>query len=342
MLSRILKPLLNGSTRAFSTTNKNNVKVAVLGAAGGIGQPLSLLLKQSPLISRLNLYDILGTIGVAADLSHIETPAKVCGYNGKKFLCKALEGVDVVVIPAGSPRKPGMTRDDLFDINASIVAELIEACANTCPKAIIGIITNPVNSVVPIACEIMMKHKKFDPRKIFGITTLDLCRANTFIAEMNDWDPMDVDIPVIGGHAGATIIPLLSHCRPPVKMSDKQAAEFCKRVQEAGTEVVKAKEGAGSATLSMAFAATRFALKMARALKGEQNVTECAYVYSDVVPDIKYFANPVVLGKEGMEKNLGLPALDTAEKKLLDDALPQLKKEIEKGIVFAQKFSNSS
>lgn len=65
--------------------------------------------------------------------------------------------MDVVVIPAGSPRKPGMTRDDLFDINASIVAELIEACANTCPKAIIGIITNPVNSVVPIACEIMMK-----------------------------------------------------------------------------------------------------------------------------------------------------------------------------------------
>lgn len=55
---------------------------------------------------------------------------------------------------------------------------------------------------------------------------------------MNDWDPMDVDIPVIGGHAGATIIPLLSHCRPPVKMSDKQAAEFCKRVQEAGTEVI--------------------------------------------------------------------------------------------------------
>lgn len=107
-------------------------------------------------------------------------------------------------------------------------------------------------------------------------------------------------------------------------------------------QVVKAKEGAGSATLSMAFSANRFVLKMAKAIKGEPNVTECAYVYSDVVPDIKYFANPVVLGKEGLEKNLGLPSLDPTEKKLLDEALPQLKKEIEKGIVFAQKFSSSS
>lgn len=78
-----------------------------MGAAGGIGQPLAMLLKQSPLISRLSLYDIVGTPGVAADLSHIETPAKVAGFVGPKQLGECLQGSDVVVIPAGVPRKPG-------------------------------------------------------------------------------------------------------------------------------------------------------------------------------------------------------------------------------------------
>ena len=79
----------------------------MLGAAGGIGQPLALLLKQSPLISQLALYDIVGTPGVAADLSHIETKSQVTGYVGEEQLDGALQGCDVVVIPAGVPRKPG-------------------------------------------------------------------------------------------------------------------------------------------------------------------------------------------------------------------------------------------
>lgn len=71
---------------------QNNTKVAVCGASGGIGQPLSLLLKQSPLVSHLSLYDIVHTPGVAADLSHIDTPAKVEGFNGAENLEKALKG----------------------------------------------------------------------------------------------------------------------------------------------------------------------------------------------------------------------------------------------------------
>jgi malate dehydrogenase len=104
-------------------------KVAVLGAAGGIGQPLSLLLKQIPAVSSLNLYDLVGTPGVAADLSHINSKAKVTGFKGADQLGEALKGSQVVVIPAGVPRKPGMTRDDLFNTNASIVATLAHACA---------------------------------------------------------------------------------------------------------------------------------------------------------------------------------------------------------------------
>jgi malate dehydrogenase len=82
------------------------VKAAVLGASGGIGQPLSLLLKASPLIDELALYDVVNTPGVAADLSHISSVAKISGYLPKEDgLKKALTGTDIVVIPAGIPRQ---------------------------------------------------------------------------------------------------------------------------------------------------------------------------------------------------------------------------------------------
>ena len=103
--------------------------MAVLGAAGGIGQPLSLLLKMNPLVDRLALFDIVNTPGVAADLSHINSKAKVTGHKGPEQLADALKGSDIVVIPAGVPRKPGMTRDDLFNINAGIVKTLAEGAA---------------------------------------------------------------------------------------------------------------------------------------------------------------------------------------------------------------------
>jgi len=81
------------------------------------------------------------------------------------------------------PRKPGMTRDDLFNTNAGIVANLAKAAAKYCPKAFLCIITNPVNSTVPIASEVFKAAGVYDPKRIFGVTTLDIVRANAFIAE---------------------------------------------------------------------------------------------------------------------------------------------------------------
>ena len=158
-------------------------KVAVLGASGGIGQPLSLLIKMSPLVSHLNLYDIANVKGVVADLSHCNTPAHVSGFTGPSEISEGLKGVDLVVIPAGVPRKPGMTRDDLFNINAGIVKSLIEAVAENCPNAWIHIISNPVNSTVPIAAEVFKKAGIYDPRRLMGVTTLDVVRANTFVVK---------------------------------------------------------------------------------------------------------------------------------------------------------------
>lgn len=165
------------------------MRVALLGANGGIGQSLALLLKHSTILTHLNLYDLTGAEGVAADLSHIETRVRVQGFMGAHQLSSAVEDCDIVMISAGMPRKPGMTRDDLFKTNATILYELVFACAEVCPKALIAVITNPINSTVPIAAEVLKSKGVFDPKKLFGVTTLDVVRANTFIAEAKNMDP---------------------------------------------------------------------------------------------------------------------------------------------------------
>ena len=77
-------------------------------------------------------------------------------------------------------------------------------------QAIINIISNPVNSTVPIAAEVLKAAGVYDKNKVLGVTTLDVVRANTFVAEAKGLDLKDVDVPVVGGHAGTTILPLLS------------------------------------------------------------------------------------------------------------------------------------
>lgn len=296
-----------------------------------------MLLKLNPAVTQLNLYDIVHTPGVAADLSHIETRAVTKGFVGDDQLKASLEGAEVVVIPAGVPRKPGMTRDDLFNTNASIVANLARAAAEVCPGAILAIISNPVNSTVPIASEMFKKAGVLDPKKIFGVTTLDVVRSNTFIGEAKGMDPADVNCPVIGGHAGITILPLISQCTPKVEFPADQLKAMTERIQDAGTEVVKAKAGAGSATLSMAYAAARFTDSVIKALNGQEGVVECAYVASDLT-EATYFATPILLGKNGVEKNLGLGQLSAYEEELLKAAVPELIKTIKKGEEFAKNF----
>lgn len=235
--------------------------MAVLGAAGGIGQPLSLLLKQSPLISKLALYDIRNAEGVAVDLSHINTETQVTGY-GSNNIAEALKGADVVVIPAGIQRFPITNRNDMFKDNAGMIRVLIEAIAMNCPNALIAIISNPVNSLVPLAAEVLKKHNVFDPNRLFGVSTLDVVRACTFGAQAKGRCPTTVHVPVIGGHDGLTIIALFSQSKPPLDLNDDQVKALVKRVQTAAFEVVDAKDKAGSATLSMASAAARFTISV--------------------------------------------------------------------------------
>jgi len=309
------------------------MKVCVLGAAGGIGQPLSLLLKlQLPAGSELSLYDVAPfTPGVAVDLSHIPTDVCVTGYVGDDVEA-AMRDADIVVIPAGVPRKPGMTRDDLFNMNAGIVKKLVGVGARACPGACFAIVTNPVNSTVPIAAEVLKAAGAYDKRKLFGVTTLDVIRSNTFVAQTVGKSTAEVNVNVIGGHSGVTILPLLSSI-PGVELSQTDIEALTPRIQEAGTEVVEAKAGAGSATLSMAQAAARFTMSLVAAMNGEA-VTECCYV--QVGDDTSSFhAQPVVLGENGVESIPEIPPLSDYEQKVLDDMRETLAGNIKKGIEFA-------
>lgn len=322
--------------RCYSSESAPERKVAILGAAGGIGQPLSLLMKLNPLVSRLALYDIAGTPGVAADVSHINTRSEVTGYMGDDQLGQALEGSDVVIIPAGVPRKPGMTRDDLFNINAGIVKGLCTAISKYCPNALVNMISNPVNSTVPIAAEVFMKAGTYNEKKLFGVTTLDVVRAKTFYAGKAKVNVADVNVPVVGGHAGITILPLFSQATPKANLPDDDIKALTKRTQDGGTEVVEAKAGKGSATLSMAYAGAIFADACLKGLNGVPDVVECSFVQSTVT-ELPFFASKVRLGKNGVEEVLGLGPLSDYEKEGLEALKPELKASIEKGIQFANK-----
>jgi malate dehydrogenase len=226
-----------------------------------------------------------------------------------------------------------MTRDDLFNTNASIVRDLAKACAESCPDASILVISNPVNSTVPIVAEIFKGKGVYNPKRLFGVTTLDVVRASRFVSEVKSTDPVNENITVVGGHSGVTIVPLFSQSSHPDLSAN---ADLVNRVQFGGDEVVKAKDGAGSATLSMAMAGARMANSVLRAANGEKGVIEPTFVDSPLYKDqgIEFFSSKVELGPNGVEKILPVGKVDAIEEKLLEACFGDLKKNIEKGKAF--------
>merc|ERR1711920_39986 len=246
---------------------------------------------------------------------------------------ECLTGCALVLVPAGVPRKPGQDRKDLLNINAGIAKNIVEACAKFCPNAVLGLIVNPVNSVVPAMCE-LWKKKGLDPKKIVGISTLDVVRANKFV---QDATGKAAQIPVVGGHAGKTILPLFSQDEACAAIPDADIADMDVRVQDAGTEVVKTKNGKGSATLSMAYAAARLGKAVLSGLAGVP-VTECAYVEQEVSHGgvtVPFFASRVTFGKGGIEKVEPVGKLSAHEDARMKELMPILKEEIDCGIEYA-------
>jgi malate dehydrogenase len=166
------------------------------------------------------------------------------------------------------------------------------------PEANILVISNPVNSTVPIVAKTLEKAGVFDPRRVFGVTTLDVVRAARFVGEVTGIDPKDTIIPVVGGHSGATIVPLLSQNAYGKGISGDAYNKLVNRIQFGGDEVVKAKDGAGSATLSMAYAGAKFTHALLRGLNGEKGIITPTFVKSDLFANkgVDYFSSNVELG----------------------------------------------
>merc|ERR1712107_66526 len=220
-----------------------------------------------------------------------------------------------------------------FKINADIAKGHVEACATYCPNAVLALI-NPVNSIVPAMAE-LYKKKGLDPMKIVGVTTLDYVRANKFVAELTGKHPSTIEVPVIGGHAGVTIMPEFSQDTAAASIPKDKIADLDKRVQDAGTEVVNAKNGKGSATLSMAYAGSRLGRSILAGLSGRRRV-ECAYVASTVEEGFAYFTSKVVFGQKGVEKVLPVGTLNDYEKGRMEECKTALKAEIETGVKYAE------
>ena len=318
------------------------MKLTLLGAAGGIGQTLALLLKlRLPVGTELALYDISPvTPGVAVDISHIATSVKAIGYAGEENLAAALKDAHMVLVTAGVARKPGMTRADLFNINGNIIKYLIEKVADVCPNACIGIVSNPVNTLVPLAAEVLRKKGVYDKRKLFGVSTLDVVRAKSFVSELKEKHAETVKVPVIGGHSGPTILPLLSQALSEgrkIDFTQEEIESLTHRIQNAGTEVVEAKAGGGSATLSMAEAGARFAVAVFKALLGEDCVR---YAYVESKKDSGYpefFAHPVRFGLTGVEELLPIGQLSEYEQ----EKLKALEEVLEADIKLGKDFVNA-
>ena len=287
------------------------MKVSVIGASGGIGQPLSLLLKLFHNITELALVDTTNcrtpVKGVAVDLSHINTSVRVCSYAGDDQIVEALIHCDIVVMTAGClTLKPGMTREALFDSSAGLVRKLALLCAEHCPLAFVAMVTNPVNSMVPIFAET----KGIDPNRVFGVTTLDRVRACTFVANFVGQSPRDVSVPVIGGHGGESILALVSQSNYPVAPESCVALE--RRVVRGAFEVLDAKQS--TATLSMAYAAAEFVKTLIKARKA--SVEDYAYVKNNS----EYFAGCCRIGPNGFEEMKEIGTINEYEKIRLAEA----------------------
>lgn len=328
-------------------TPKKGFKVCVCGVSGGIGQPLCMLMALDPRVWELSVYDLTIAMvppeGIGVDLGHIERKCKVTPYSLEttqkpvENLEKCLTGCSLVLVPAGVPSK-GRTRSELLRTNANIVKSMLEAIAKFCPEAIVGLIVNPLNSVVPAMATLYTK-AGLDPLKICGITSLDGVRANKFVHEETRVPIEKINVPVIGGYSGAlsgaSILPVFSQDPVASKLPNDKRLEIIERVQEADNKVVEAKKGKGCATLSMAYAGARFGKAVLGGLSGVRTV-ESAYVKSNVVDKLEFFSSKVTFGPRGVEKIHEIGTLTDDEQSRLEQIKKMLDEEIQEGLKYAE------
>jgi len=238
--------------------------------------------------------------GKMLDLSHV---APIEGFDVNLKGTTKYEDTadsDVVVITAGVPRKPGMSRDELLEVNVKVVSGVCEQIKKHSPDAIVIVVTNPLDAMVYTAWKVT----GFSPQRIVGMAgILDTARMRSFIAEELGVSVKDVSALVLGGH-GDTMVPITrSTCVGGVPLADLMPKEkidaIVERTQKAGAEIVALLK-TGSAYYAPAAAVCEMVESI---VKDKKRVLPCtAYLSGEYGVDGLFIGVPVVLGKEGVER----------------------------------------
>lgn len=239
---------------------------------------------------------------------------------------KDTSGSDVVIITAGLPRKPGMSRDDLLATNAKIMKDVCTGLREYCPNAYVIVVSNPLDAMTYVASETM----KLPRNRIMGMAgVLDTARYKMFLAEELNVSVEDIQAIVLGGH-GDTMVPLPRHTSiggiPLTEMLSKDKIDaIIKRTATGGAEIVGLLK-----TGSAYYAPSASAVQMAEAiLKDKKRIIPCAALCDGEYGYDKLFVGvPALIGGSGVEKIIELK-LNAEEKKMLDSSAHAVKELIE-------------
>ena len=301
-------------------------KIALIGA-GNIGGELAAL------AARKELGDVvLKDIPEKADFARgkaldLMQNGAVLGYDAKITGTgdyKDIEGSDVVIITAGVPRKPGMSREDLLSINLKIIEDVAKGVKQYAPNAFCIVISNPLDAMVYA----LQKLADLDPKKVAGMAgVLDSARFRMFVAEAADTSVKDVHALVLGGH-GDDMVPLLRYSSiggaPLTKfLSQEKIDSIVQRTRGGGGEIVKLMG------TSAFYAPASAAIQMAESyLKDQKQVLPCAaYLTGQYGVNGIFFGVPAVIGAAGVEKVVELD-LNESENAMLQKSLESVKKTV--------------
>ncbi len=302
-------------------------KIALIGG-GQIGGILAMLVAQKELGDAVIL-EIPEKEGMAKgktlDLMESSPLLKVDSNLSGTSDYNDIKGADVVIITAGLPRKPGMTREDLLEVNLKIMSNVATNVKKQCPDAFCIIVTNPLDAMVYA----FKKITGFPKNRVLGMAgVLDTGRFNSFVAMELGVSVVDVTATVLGGH-GPTMVPLPRTCTvggiPLIELlSQDKIDAIVERTRQAGTEIVKLL-GNGSAFFSPAVSA----IEMAEAfLKDKKRILPAAALLEGEYGINGYYIGvPVLIGANGMEKVLEIKLSDD-EKAALMNSLEAVKKAV--------------
>ena len=303
-------------------------KIGLIGG-GQIGGNLALLAVQKNL-GDVVLYDIAPAEGLvrgkALDINQL---AAVDGYPGRvtgTVDWKDVAGSDVVIITAGVPRKPGMSREDLLEINLKIMRDVAANLKTHCPKAFVINIANPLDAMVFA----LQKITGFAKHQVVGMAgVLDTARFKCFVAEALGVSPRDVEALVLGGH-GDDMVPILRTATvggvPLTTLLPKEQLDaLVKRTREGGAELVALYK-----TGSAYFAPAASAIAMAESYLFDQKrvLPGAALLEGEYGISGYFFGVPVQIGAGGIEKIIQVQ-LDEAEKAELAKSFTSVKKTVD-------------